>query len=145
MARDRAFINSDYRVFLEEMKSKDLLGFGESIIDTKDAFLLAVALGINNPADKVKNRDGFFRLQYLKTADKALIGSVLLGTASSDEEIDDASDLSKSLDLCELCAETGFQTLQAKVNDAGCDNDLLERRLLKQLDLLYVQRIENDI
>ena len=145
MARDRAFINSEHRTFLEEMKKKDILGFGESIIDTKDVFLLAVALGVNSPAESFKSRDGYFRLQYLKTADKALLGSVLLGKAETDAEIDEYADLGKSIDLCELCAETGFQVLQSKVNNADGDSDLLERRLLRELDLLYTKNVENEL
>lgn len=145
MAKDRGFINEDYRAFIAEMENKNLLGFGDSLPEKKDIFLLAVALGITNPSNNIKNRDGFFRIQYLKTADKALIASVLLGSASTDAEIDDSADFIKSLDLCEFCADSGFQILQQKVNDAGCDNDLLERRLIQQMNLLYTQKIEDDL
>ena len=143
MAKDRIYINGNHRAFLDEMKRKNILF--DSIAENKDLFLMAVALGINSPADGVAARDGFILLKSLKTSDKALLGSVLLKKAETDEQIDECSDFDKSLDLCELCAETGFGVLQSKVNDAGWDSDLLARRLLNELDFLYTKQIADDV
>lgn len=143
MARDRVFINSEYRSLLEEMDNKDLLGQHTS--EAKDTFMLAVALGIDAPAQSVEHRDGYFRMQYLKTQDKALLGSVILGKAETDSEIDENADLEKSVDFCELCAETGFALLRRKINEAGGDSELLERRLLAELDLLFAKNVEDDL
>lgn len=44
MARDRAYINSNYRSEIDEMKDRDILGF--SMVENKDSFLLAVAMGV---------------------------------------------------------------------------------------------------
>lgn len=43
MARDRVYINSNYRSEIDEMKDRDILGF--SMVENKDSFLLAVAMG----------------------------------------------------------------------------------------------------
>ena len=67
------------------MKKKDVLGL--NIVEGKDAFMLAVALGIDKPSE-LKNRVGLFLNTALKTADKALLASVLLGTVSDDADID---------------------------------------------------------
>lgn len=142
MARDRVFINSSYRSDIDEMKADDLLGFG--LVENKESFMLAVALGIDAP-ESTKSRDGWFLMKNLKTTDKALLASVLLGNANSDNEIDEYSDLDKSLDLCEQCAERGFRELRKKVIDANKDRDLLERRIMKELDMWYTSMVEDDL
>ncbi len=142
MARDRVYINSGYRSDIEEMKDTDLLGF--KLVENKESFMLAVALGLDSP-EPVKNRDGWFLMKNLKTTDKALLAAVLLGTAESDDDVDCFSDLEKSLDLCEQCAEKGYEELRQRVLDSQMDRELLERRMLKELDLLYMNLVEGDI
>lgn len=142
MARDRVFINRNYRPDIDDMKSKDLLGF--SLVENKESFLLAVALGIDSP-ETVKERDGWFLMKNLKTADKALLAAVLLGNVKDDNEIDKYADFEKSLDLCEECAEKGFQELRKRVVDSNGDRELFERRLMKEMDLWYTSIIDNDL
>ena len=140
---DIIYINEKYRSFIEELKAHDVLGF--KLLDNKESFMLAVALGVNNPMDCQKKRFGWTRKSYIKTADKALWASVLLGTATYDEEINQYADLDKSIELCEQCAETGFEYLKQQYDKAEGDGDLFERRMLKALDLLYTQVIEDNI
>lgn len=135
-------ISEKYRSFLDILKEKNALGF--ELLDNKDVFLLAVSLGLNNPTNPQK-KFGFIRKTYIKTSEKALFGSVLLGTAITDDEVNQSADFEKSIELCEKCAEAGFKKLKEKYDNADCDIDLLERRMLKDLDLLYTQNIENDI
>ena len=142
MARDRVFINSNYRSEIEEMKDRDILGF--SMVENKDSFLLAVALGLDSP-EAVKSRDGWFLMKNLKTSDKALLAAVLLGTANNDTEVDSFADIEKALDLCEQCAEAGFRDLRQRIIDAEKDRDIFERRLMKEMDLLYTTLVEADI
>ena len=90
-------------------------------------------------------KKGEYRKSYIKSTDKALWAAVLLGTAKNDEEIDQYADLDKSVELCEQCAESGLEILKQQYEKADGDSDLLERRMLKNLDLLYTQMIESDI
>jgi len=142
MAKDRVFTSSQYRTVIDEMKKKDVLGL--NIVDGKAIFMLAVALGLDNPT-QLKNRVGLFLNTALKTSDRALMASVLLGTVTDDAQLDEFADHELSADLCEQCAETGYQLLQKKYNDADCDSNLLERRLLKELELLFMKNVEADI
>lgn len=73
------------------------------------------------------------------------MASVLLGTVTDDTQIDEFADQDMSADLCEQCAETGYQLLLKKYNDADCDPDLMERRLIKELELLFMKNVEADI
>ena len=140
---DIIYINEQYRAFIDELKSNDVLGF--KLLDNKESFMLAVALGIDQPTECKKKRFGWTRKSYIKTSDKAMWAAVLLGTANTDEEINQYADLDKSVELCEKCAETGFGVLKQQYEKAEGDAELFERRMLKALDLLYTQNVENDI
>lgn len=140
---DIIYINEQYRSFIDELSANDVLGF--KLLDNKESFMLAVALGINQPTECKKKRFGWTRKSYIKTADKAMWASVLLGTATTDEEINQYADLDKSVELCEQCAETGFDILKQQYEKAEGDAEVFERRMLKALDLLYTQNVENDI
>lgn len=142
MARDRIYTSSQYKTVIDELKENDVLGL--NIAEGKDVFMLAVALGLENPT-QLKNRVGLFLNTALKTADRALVASVLLGTATEDSQLDDMADFDASADLCEQCAETGYQILLKKYNEANCDIALFERRLIKELELLYTKNVVGDI
>ena len=142
MARDRVFINSEYRTMVDQMKDTDILGF--SMVENKDSFMLAVAMGLDNPTD-VKNKDGWFLTKNIKTDDKALMAAVLLGMASDDADVDAYSDLDKAIDLCEKCAETGFYQLKNKIIESDYDVEIFEGQLLKGLDVLYEVNVENNL
>lgn len=142
MARDRIYTSSQYRGVVDELKKNDVLGL--NIVEGKDIFMLAVALGLDDPTP-LKNKVGLFLNTALKTADKALMASVLLGTVTDDAQLDEFADQDMSADLCEQCAEAGYQLLLKNYNDADCDPDLMERRLIKELELLFIKNVEADI
>lgn len=142
MARDRVSTSAEYRNFIDDLKKHEVLGL--QMAEGKDIFMLAVALGLNEPAP-LKSKVGLFLCNTLKTADKALMESVLLGSISEDSELDELADFDKSAELCEQCAETGYQVLRRKYTDAECDAQLLERRMLKELEFLYKKNVEGDI
>lgn len=73
------------------------------------------------------------------------MASVLLVTVTNDDEINQYADLDKSIELCEQCAEAGLEILKQYYDKAEGDTELLERRMFKNLDLLYAQTVENDI
>lgn len=62
MAKDRVFTSSQYRTVIDEMKKNDVLGL--NIVEGKDIFMLAVALGLDNPT-QLKNRVGLLPLAFL--------------------------------------------------------------------------------
>lgn len=134
MAKDRLYVSPDYKSAIEALKEKDVLGI--QIAENKDIFMLAVALGLSNPTT-LKKRDGLSLYTALKVADRSLMACVLLGTIKDNNEIDLYANFDASTDLCEQCAEGGYTVLQKKYNDAGCDEELLERRLIKELEMLY--------
>ncbi len=140
------FYSKGKREYLQQLYSDHILGLS-STIDNKDQALFIAALGIDNPK-KLSSRDqsGWFRLESIKAAhDKALMSCPLLGIAKDDNEIDEYSNLEKCMEYIEKCAENGFDVLKKKIEEADGDNAMLERRMLKDLDLLYTSTVENDI
>lgn len=81
-----------------------------------------------------------FKPTYLKTIHNQL--SAILNYAVN---FYDFADIEKALDLCEQCAESGFKDLRKRIIDAGKDREILERRMMKELDLLYTTNVEADI
>lgn len=142
MARDRIYTSERYRTVIDSLKEDDVLGL--KIAEGKDIFMLAVAMGIADPTP-LKKKVGLFLNTALKTADRALIECMLLGTAEDDSQIDELADYDKSADLCEQCAETGYGILLQKFNDAGRDEEVFERRLIKELELLFTKNVAADI
>ena len=138
------YINSSLRNgLIKEWNEKNPLGIRD--LENKDLFLLAVALGLSNPVDLPKGKDGFIRIQYVKTFDKALIASIMLGKPENDGDIDKYANDDINYDEAERCAESGFKVLNQLIEDAGGDAELLEKRAFKKLELLYQQYVATDL
>ena len=142
MAKDRLYVSPDYKAVIDGLKEKDVLGF--KIAENKEIFMMAVALGLSDPMP-LKKRDGLSLYTALKTVDRSLIASVLLGTLIDSDNVDEYADFDKSAELCEQCAEAGYLVIQQKYNDAGCDEELLERRMIKELEILYNKNKMEDL
>lgn len=138
--RDRLFINLKYRDgMLKKWDEENILGI--HMLETKDVFLLAAALGLNEPKDIEGKKDGYVRLSYIKTYQKSLIASILLGLEENKENIDSFANAEVNYDEAERCAEAGFIKLKEIIESAGGDTELLEKRILAQLNMLYQKNV----
>ena len=138
--RDRLFINLKYRDgMLKKWDEENILGI--HMLETKDVFLLATALGLDEPKDIEGKKDGYVRLSYIKTYQKSLIASILLGLEENKENIDSFANAEVNYDEAERCAEAGFIKLKEIIESAGGDTELLEKRILAQLNMLYQKNV----
>lgn len=148
MAKNIVNYNKGRREFLDSLHNDGILGL-TSTIDNKEQALFLAALGCNSPVPLSSKKDegGWFRTESVVkySKDVAMMSCILLGTAQTDEDYDKFSQLEAYMDHVEQCAENGFQILEKKLKEANGDNNLLERRMLKELDLLYTTVVENDI
>lgn len=142
MAKDRVYVSPDYKQVVDGLKEKDVLGI--KISENKEIFMLAAALGLGEPTP-LKKKDGLVLYTALKTADRAIIASALLGSPSNDDEVDSLANIDTCTEFCEQCAEAGYLVLQKKYNDADCNEELLERRMMKELELLYNKNVAADL
>lgn len=147
---DRAYAEKGIRDYIKELKRDAVLGMTESEVENKDVFLLAAAIGINHPR-RLESRDGLFNFDVLKNVrDKVPFEVMKVGTLSNDDDYDRFSSLEKCMLYCEQCAASGFDILREKVISAknvSIDNfnEVLEERLLKDLDDLYRKNVEDDL
>lgn len=148
MAKNIVNYSKGRREFLDSLHRKEILGL-TATIDNKEQALFLAALGCDSPVPLSSEKDegGWFRTEsVVKYAnDVAMMSCILLGTAKTDDDYDKFSQLDAYMDHLEQCAESGFRILEKKLEDASEDNNLLERRMLKELDLLYTALVENDI
>ena len=138
--RDRIFINGSLRDgLLRECDEKNVLGM--HMMETKDIFLLAVALGLNAPEEMRGKKDGYFLLKNVKAYDLALFASILLGMPENKDNIDRYANAEINYDEAERCAEAGFKKLRDFIDSADGDKELLEKRALSELRFLYQKNV----
>ncbi len=129
------------RELIKEFQDKNIFGLRQSSMTNQDLAFFISSWGLHDPVRPKKyDQGGFTRLSYIKTAeDKALACLPLLGTAESEDDIEELSQIEECWDYLELCLEKGFQELETMVKDASWDNDLLEARILRLLDNQYTK------
>ena len=132
-------ISRQNREFVDMLRANDTLGFKS--LNTKDVFKFVCALGLKNPTD-FRNKDTYVRIEFLSNYDKAILITTKLGLAKTTEEIDKYCNIEYSYGETEKCANTGFEILRKKVEDANGDEELLASRMLIDLDILYQQYVK---
>ena len=115
------------------------------MLETKDIFLLAVALGLDKPEEMSGKKDGYFLLKNVKTYDKALFSSILLGMPEHKDETDKYANADINYDEAERCAEAGFKEIKKLIDDASGDKELLEKRAFFQLNFLYQKNVATNL
>ena len=142
--RDRIYINGSLRDgALKDWDEENTLGI--HMMGKKDIFLLAVAMGLDTPEDMQGKKDGYFLLKDVKTYDKALFASILLGMPENQDNIDKCANADMNYDASERCAESGFKKLKEFIDAAGGDRELLEKRAFSQLKLLYQKNVATNL
>ena len=142
--RDRLNINLKYRDSVIKFCIENKL-LGIHMLDTKDIFLLAVALGLNDPKEIQGKKDGYVRASYIKTYDKALLSSILLGIEENKDNVDTYANMDINFDEAERCAETGFMKLKEMIDSANGDAELFEKRILSELKFLYQKNVATNL
>lgn len=136
------------RKTLNDFYEKNVFGLDSTIGNAEQALFLA-ALGADKPVESLGKRDngGWFRTEALNenTRLKALISAFLLGTAEQDSDFNEYIKQDNYIKYFERCAEAGFQAVEKKLQDADWDNEVLERKMMKTLEMLYLNYVEDDI
>ena len=139
---DRIFISKKNRDLVEKWSNEktNVLDFKE--IENIEKFTFLAALGINEPKELDKSKDGYIRYDSIKSDEKSILSSILLGNAQDDE-----IDLFATEEMCykksELCAETGFEELEKRIQESQGDEELLCKKLMSEIDLLYESKVKS--
>ena len=131
---------------VRKMKEHKLLSIGKSEGDSnnKDIYLLAVALGLDHPGEKMSNIDSYTRVTNFRPQDRSLITSVLLGTADEDSDISSYCGLKNAFDYCKQFTDAGFRAIDRFAAEANYDPDLMVRKMLDHVDSIYDDVIEEE-
>jgi hypothetical protein len=133
--------------YIKELENQKVLGI-DSSLQRKDIFFLAMALGLESPKDLPKQHD-FIRNSYFKEEGEALLRAVNIGTAESENEIDEKTNLNNGIKYCEKCAEGGFAKLRELVAEStysgDFSEDVLEKKLLVQLKFKFKQYFKDNL
>lgn len=135
-------VKDEHRTLGEFLKNNNILGFNG--IENKDIFMFAVSLGLDTPtsANESKGLIGWFRTSYVKSQDSALYRVILLGK-SSEEQVEENIELEKNYIQAERCADNGFKQLKKEIDDVNEDWDLLAKRMMRKLEILYQTNVVN--
>ncbi len=138
-------ISAESRDVVSKMKEHDLLslGVGEGDSNTKDIYLLAVALGLGAPAEKMGDPRAWTRASYFELEDKALIRAVMLGTLDNAENIAAHCDLKEAFNYCSQFTNAGFRRIDEFAADANYDPDLMVRKMLDHVAEKYDELIKD--
>lgn len=142
MASDRTGINELYIPFIDKLKNASILNINNA--ETRQIFLLVTAMGVNSPKTPM-HKKGYSPLSAWKEDDKAILSSILFGTAKDEKEINDLSDFERAINYAEICAESGLEQLKEIAESSKYDRELIERRMLTKLDDLYDSNVKGNI
>ena len=115
---------------------KSCYNFTQSL-GNKDIYLLAVAMGLDNPTEQMIKPESWTRVVNFSEKDKALIISALLGTAGSTDEIEEYCDLNNAFSYCKKFTDAGFEEIDRIAADVKYNPELLVRKMLNYVDEIY--------
>jgi len=142
---DRICVSVKNNNLLKGRFNEENAPLGLNHAENKEKFILAMGLGYENPREITnKYSPGLTLRTSIKTADEAIMAATLLGTLTTDSDINEKSNFSDVAAFAEKCADTGFDDLWKMIDDANGDENLLERRFLQKMDLWYQQYVENE-
>ena len=141
--RDRFYFSKSYKEFNKNLGD----GFYNNPIGLKDIsklelFKIAVSYGLDDPKEFTTAKEGLCLSKDLKsTKDISLFNTILLGTATSNDEIDACASIEKNFDQSELCANSGFEKI-IKLIEENKDEELLQKKMFNYLDTLYQKNVK---
>ena len=138
-------ISERSRDIVTKMKEHNLLsiGKGEGDSNTKDIYLLAVALGLDQPIIKMIKPESWTRTIYFNSSDKSLIRAALLATATDSDDIAAYCDTKEAFNYCKQLTDAGFQSIDEFASSAMYDPELMARKMLEYVDSIYDDVIKN--
>lgn len=141
-------ISEKSRAVVAKMKEHNLLsiGKGENDTNTKDIYLLAVALGLDKMAETTVKKGGesYTRTIYFKDPDRALLISALLENARNADKLLEYCDIKRAFTYSKGYTDAGFQFIDDLAQSAMYDPELMVKKLLEYVDSIYDETIEQE-
>jgi hypothetical protein len=136
---DRAFVEEKNDLLTDHLDDRKMLGF--NMLELKQKFLIATAIGIDHPKDQLEKKKGWILFKTFGGVDNALMAAAYLGQHGlSDEFINFHANQDDYIAFCEKCASSGFDKLKTMAENEP-DNDLLVSEKMYELDDLYKKNV----
>ncbi len=139
-------ISEKSRSVVAKLKEHDLLavGKGDDDTNTKDIYLLAVALGLEKePQLSIKGGESYTRTIYFKDFDKALLIAACLENAGEDNLLENC-DIKKAFSNSKGYTDAGFEAIDKLAQSAMYDPNLMVKKLLEYIDSVYDEIVLDD-
>lgn len=138
-------ISENGREVVTRLKEHNLLsmGKGEMDINNKDIYLLAVALGLDSPAEKLIKPESWVRMVNFRDHDKALAIAAYMATALDSDSVGKYCDQRDAFAYCKQFTDAGFRIIDSFASDAMYDPDLMVKKMLSYVDSIYEEVISS--
>ncbi len=133
-------ISEKSRAVVNKMKEHNLLSIGrtENDVNTKDIYLLAVALGLDEePKTTIKGGESYTRAIYFKDPDRALLFASLIESAADSDDILESCDSKKAFAVSKGYTDAGFKKIDEMAEESMYDPELMVKKLLDYVDSIY--------
>ena len=132
-------ISEGSREVVAKMKEHNLLsiGKGEGDSNNKDIYLLAIALGLENPVDKMSRPESWTRTVNFGGFDKSLVKAAYLGTAADGDDISRYCDAREAFSYCKMLTDAGFLEIDKFAQEASYDPELMVKKMLEYVESIY--------
>lgn len=140
-------ISEKSRAVVAKMKDHNLLsiGKGDNDTNTKDIYLLAMALGLDKePSSSIKGGESYTRTIYFKDFDRALLTAAFLQTAPETDDILEYCDIKRAFANSKGYTDAGFEAIDELAQSAMYDPELMVKKLLEYVDSIYDETINKD-
>lgn len=138
-------ISENSRAIVNKIKDHNLLsiGKGETDTNTKDIYMLAVALGMDEVPEKViKGGESYTRTIYFRDFDKALLEALLLNRKEDTENITQLCDMKSAFALSKEYTDAGFRKIDKLAESSMYDPELMVKKLLEYTDTIYDKKVK---
>ena len=132
-------ISEGSREIVVKMKEHNLLsiGKGEGDSNNKDIYLLAIALGLENPTDRMSRPESWTRTINFDEFDKSLVKAAYLGSVADGDNISQYCDIREAFSYCKKLTDAGFIEIDKFAHEALYDPELMVKKMLEYVDSIY--------
>ena len=132
-------ISESSREVVARLKEHNLLSMGKGEMDTnnKDIYLLAVALGLDSPEEKLSKPESWVRTVNFRDDDKSLAIAAYMATALDSDSVGKYCDLRDAFAYCKCRTDAGFRAIDSFASEAMYDPELMVKKMLSYVDTIY--------
>ena len=132
-------ISENGREVVTRLKEHGLLSMGKSEMDTnnKDIYLLAVALGLDSPEERLNKPESWVRMVNFRDFDKHLAIAAYMATAPDSDSVGRYCDQREAFAYCKQYTDAGFRAIDTFASESMYDPELMVKKMLSFVDTIY--------